>query len=115
VPTHWAFANGKLRLRISNDANILDSALKAANDAQSGILKENIAKATTRLGKPVTELTTGMPERADYDKQLSDLVSGPAAGTQDLARIKASELNLDVNEIPSSVLSSLKPIFDADK
>lgn len=114
VPTPWEFNNGKLRLRIANNTAIIERAIKAANDAQQATLKESLAKASARLDKPVTELVTGMPERADYDQQYNDLLASPAAGTKDLSRIKASELNLDKNDIPPSVLSSLRPIFDVD-
>jgi hypothetical protein len=55
-----------------------------------------------------------MPESADYQKQYLDLMAQPASGTQDLGRIKTSELKLDRNEIPVTVLAALAPILDQD-
>jgi hypothetical protein len=104
----WTFDSGRLRLRIASDLSIADAVVKTANDAQSAIFKE----VTKKYG--VLELKAGTPERADYDAQIEQLMSAPAAGTQDLARIKASELKLDVNEIAISVLSALHPILDDD-
>jgi hypothetical protein len=115
IPTSWEFSNGDLRRRIVSDLNIVESAIKIANEAQQAIFKENAAKASTRLQKTVTELEVGMPERTDYDKQTAELMQGSAAGTQDLSKIKVSELKLDKNEIPSSVLAALKPILELDK
>jgi hypothetical protein len=104
----WEFNSAAVRLRIANDLAIVDAAVKVSDDVRNTIFKEVTKKAG------VTELRPGTPERDDYDRQAADLMAQPAAGTQDLARIKASELKLDRNEIPVSILSALKPIFDDD-
>lgn len=125
----WHFGSAKVRLRISNDINVLEASLKVAQTARQGIFLEAAAKATKRLcdnlpdaDKPpkecvngrVNELRPGMPEFDEYDRQSKELDAQGAPGTQDLARIKASELNLDRNEIPGTVLSALEPILDND-
>lgn len=106
VMVPWEFGNGRLRLRIANDLSIVDAAVKIANDAQAAIFKEVTKKFN------VTALTPGTPERTEYDAQIAELMKQPAAGEHDLAKIKASDLNLDKNEIPVSVLSALKPILE---
>lgn len=127
----WHFGSARVRLRISNDINVLEASLKVAQTARQGIFREAAAKATKRLcsvapeaagGKlaaecvngQVNELRPGMPEFDEYDRQSKELDAQGAPGTQDLARIKASELNLDRNEIPGTVLSALEPILDND-
>lgn len=109
VMTPWEFNNGKLRLRIKSDINILEGALKIAENARQDILKEALKKAGN-----ATELKPGTPEYDDYQKQYADMVAQPVPGAHDLSRIKASELNLDRNEIPGTVLSALSPILDDD-
>ncbi len=104
----WDFGSGALRLRIANNITILDAAAKGVEDARQAIIKEITKKAGTAEIKP------GTPEFDDYQKQYGDIAIQPASGTQDLARIKASELKLDRNEIPGTVISALKPIMDDD-
>ena len=121
----WQFGSGKLRLRISNDINILEAGLKITDAARQAVFREQASKAGDRLckgekrppeciGGQVTTLSTGMPERDEYDRQVKELDAQPVPGTQDLSRIRASELNLDRNEIPVTVLSALEPILDVD-
>jgi len=114
VMTPWEFGSGSLRLRIANNITILDAALKTAEDTRLAIIKELLKKASDRTGSPVTEIKPDMPESAEFQKQFADLMAQPAAGTQDIARIKTSELKLDKNEIPVTVLSALGPILDQD-
>lgn len=104
----WDFGSGSLRLRIANNLNILDAVAKMVEDTRQNIVKEITKKSGT------TEIKPSTPEMDDYQKQYGDVATQPAAGTQDLARIKASELRLDRNEIPGTVLSALKPILDDD-
>jgi len=114
VMTPWEFGSGSLRLRIANNITILDAALKTAEDTRLAIIKELLKKSSDRTGSPVTEIKPDMPESAEFQKQFADLMAQPAAGTQDIARIKTSELKLDKNEIPVTVLSALGPILDQD-
>jgi hypothetical protein len=110
----WEFGSGSLRLRIANDLTLLDAVLKVAEEARGTIVKELLKKASDRTGETLTELKAGTPENDEFQKQFAELLAQPAPGTQDLARIKASELKLDRNEIPVTVLSALAPILDQD-
>jgi hypothetical protein len=114
IMTPWEFGSGSLRLRIANNIIIVDAALKTAEDTRIAIVKELLKKASDRTGAPVTDIKPDMPESAEFQKQFADLMAQPAAGTQDLGRIKTSELRLDKNEIPVTVLSALAPILDQD-
>lgn len=114
VMTPWEFGSGSLRLRIANDLTIVDAALGAAETVRQSIIRELLKKASDRTGTTVNELKPDMPENAEFQKQFTDLMAQPANGTQDLGRIKASELRLDKNDIPVTVLSALAPILDQD-
>lgn len=114
VMVPWEFGSGALRLRIANNITILDAALKTAEETRIAIVKELLKKASDRTGAPVIDIKPDMPENAEFQKQFADLMAQPAAGTQDLARIKTSELHIDKNEIPVTVLSALAPILDQD-
>jgi hypothetical protein len=114
VMVPWEFGSGVLRLRIANDISIIDASLKLAEDARLGIVKEQLKKLETRTGEKATDLKQGTPEFDEFQKQYNEMVGQPAAGTQDLARIKASELRLDKNEIPVTVLTALAPILEQD-
>lgn len=105
----WDFGSGSLRLRIANNISILDAAAKNVEDSRQAIIKEIMKKGN------LTEIKPGTPEFEDFQRQYADVLVQPAPGTQDLARIKASELRLDKNEIPPTVLSALKPIMDIDQ
>ena len=114
IMTPWEFGSGSLRLRIANNITILDAAMKTAEDTRQAIIKELIKKASDRTGEPVTDLKPGTPENDEFQKQYGDLMAQPAPRTQDLSRIKASELKIDKNEIPVTVISALAPILDQD-
>jgi hypothetical protein len=109
VMVPWEFGDGRLRLRIANDLAIIDTAVKAANEAGKAVFQEVSKKFN------VQELKAGTPERAEYDKLIAEISSAPAAGTQDLAKIKASELKLGKNEIAITVLEALGPILVDDE
>jgi len=104
----WEFGSGSLRLRIANDIAILDRITTAAEQVRQALVKEALHNAGA------TELKPGAPETAEFLKQYEEALDQPASGAQDLARIKASELKLDRNEIPVTVLTALKPILDMD-
>jgi hypothetical protein len=108
VVTPWEFGSGSLRLRIANDLAIL-----SAVEQQMTTIRAAIFREVTKGGSQ-TDIPPGSPEAAAFMKQFEDALNQPAAGTQDLARIKASELRLDRNEIMPSVLEGLRPILDQD-
>lgn len=104
----WEFGSGALRLRVASNIAILDLVQKTTEDARQAI----IAEVTKRSGQ--AELKPGTPEFDDFQRQFGQMMDGPAAGTERIARIKASELKLDKNEIPVTVLAALGPILDDD-
>jgi hypothetical protein len=111
----WDFGSASLRLRIASDIAILDGVTRSIETSRQAIVKELLAKANARTpDKPVTEIKPGTPEYDEFQRQYADLNGSPAPGTQDLARIKASELHMDRNDIPVTVLSALGPILDDD-
>jgi hypothetical protein len=94
----WEFHSGSLRLRIANNLSIAEAVV-----------------ATTERVRQKMAKDFGESEPAAFQQQWDQILNAPAAGTQDLARIKASELNLDKNEISVTVLAALKPILDTDQ
>jgi len=103
----WEYGSPKLRLTIANDITILEAAEKSYNLARLAIVKEVLKD------KPAgTQIVDGTPEGVEFTRQYSELIAQPAPGGADLAHIKASDLKLDKNEIPSTVLSGLGPILD---
>jgi hypothetical protein len=114
IMTPWEFGSGSFRLRIANNLTILDAALKTADDTRIAIVKETLKHISDRTGTAATEIKPDVPENAEFQRQYADLMAQPANGTQDLGRIKVSELHLDKNEIPVTVLSALTPILDQD-
>jgi hypothetical protein len=110
----WEFGSGVLRLRIANDIAIVDHSLKLVEEVRLGMVKEGLQKIKARTGDDATDMKPGTPEFDEFQKQYQELISQPAPGTQDLARIKASDLKLDKNEIPVTVLTALAPIMDND-
>jgi hypothetical protein len=111
----WDFGSGLLRLKIANDISILAAVEKSAEDARVSIIKEIVkGLPPDKDGKPPVGIVPGTPEFDDFQRQYTEVLNGPAAGTQDLARIKASELKLDKNELSVTALSALSPILDQD-
>jgi hypothetical protein len=117
VMVPWMFDNGRLRKRIADDLSIIDGAVKVAEEARKAIFREVAAKFKVEpdAKSGAQELKAGTPERVEYDKQVEELMSAPAAGTQDLAKIKVSELKLDKNEIAVTALEALGPILMDDE
>lgn len=110
VMVPWDFGSGMLRLKIANNMTILSLSEKAANDARQSIVKEVLK--TMPAGARTIEPNTA--EMDEFTRQYNEVLAGPAPGTQDLSRIKASELRLDKNDIPVTALSALTPILDDD-
>jgi hypothetical protein len=107
----WDFGSGAFRLRIANNLAILDAVQKAVDDSRIAVVKEIIKKSANPTA---TEVKPGTPEFDELQRQYGEMMNQPANGTQDLSRIKASELKLDRNEIPVTVISALKPILEDD-
>lgn len=107
VMVPWEFGSGTLRLRIARNVTALAAVEKAIEDARLAIVKE-ILKGS---GPDVTTVPEGAPMDS-FRKQVADMLGQGAA--VDLSRIRASELRLDKNEIPVTVLSGLSPILDDD-
>lgn len=104
----WEFGSGSLRLKISGNISILAVTEKAHNDARQAMIKE-VLKAS---GKSTLE--PGSEDEREAQRQYDEILAGPVQGSDDLARIKASELKLDKNEISVTALSALGPILDMD-
>jgi hypothetical protein len=105
----WEFGSGSLRLRISIDLNITKEAERIVEDSRAAIVKEILKD------KPAgSSIAAGTPELDEFQRQIKEVLAQPLPGGQDLARIKASELKLDRNEIPVTVLSALAPVLDMD-
>lgn len=104
VPIPWEFGSAALRVRISKNVAALEPVEKNIETAR------NVTQREIGKGKPIPRDT---PEWETFVSQMTDLMAQPA-GTLDLARIRASELKLDKNEIPGSTLAGLTPIFDDD-
>lgn len=104
----WEFGSGLFRLRVANDLAIVSAVEQAMDRARLSMIRETMQ----RTGKD--ELKPGTPEYDAFQKQYSEALDAPAPGAADLAHIKASELRLDKNEIPPTVIAGLKPILDMD-
>lgn len=105
----WDFGSGLLRLKIANDITILAAVEKAADDARQATIKELMKD------KPAGySIQTDQSALEEFGRQYAEILNQPAKGSDDLARIKASELKLEKNEIPVTALSALQPILEMD-
>ena len=105
----WEFGSGSLRLRIAIDLGIVARVEQATEAARTLIIREILER------KGLAEIKMGTPEFDEFTRQYTDILELPASGTDGLQRIKASELKLDRNEIPASVIAALKPVLDIDQ
>lgn len=113
VITPWDFASGTLRLRIARNIMALTEIEKTANDARESIIREILRRMPAGAdGKPQNEIPAVSAEAEEFRKQYAAVLAEPTAVT--LSRIRASELRLDKNEIPTSTLAVLSPILDDD-
>lgn len=107
VPKPYEFGNGTLRGIISRDIAILRPIAKMIDDVRNGVLRELLKD------KPgITEVKRNTPEFFELLKQLDPVLDAPASGTQDLEHFKIADLKLEKNEIPGTVLASIKVICD---
>ena len=103
----WEFKSGVVRLRIATNLAALSNVERAADEARIGIVKQVRKKFNT-------EKIEGDPAAfEEFSRLYDDVLKSPAA-TGELARIKASDLKLDVNEISVTVLQALTPILEQD-
>lgn len=103
----WEFESGSLRLRIATDLTALKPVVAGADQTRQGIIKELLQKTHG------TEIRPGTVEYSEFEREYGQALDMPTGVA--LQRIKASELKLDKNEIPVTVLSALAPILDVDK
>jgi hypothetical protein len=109
VMVPWEFGSGSFRLKIAGDLAIVTAVEQNLEKTRQAIIKE-IEKE-----RGLDDIKPGTPEYQEFLKQYSDALDQPAGGTQDLARIKGSDLKLDKNEIAVTVLQAMKPILDASQ
>jgi hypothetical protein len=106
----WEFGNARLRLRIKRNIQELEPIWKAVEQARTDTVQElqkNLKPNDD--GKVPTRVEDSPAAMASFQKQINDLLVKPVDGPPNLSRISASDLKLDVNEIP---LAGLDPIFD---
>jgi hypothetical protein len=102
---------GNFRINVlAHNIHALSALQQDAQAEQQRILRGILAKMPEKDGKPATEIPTGTPEAADYDKQLRELTSAPCLA--DLVHFKEPDLNLDQNGLPAWALSNIEKIRD---
>lgn len=99
----WDFKNGALRLVIASDITTLTQLEQTTDKARIQILLE------LRRNAGQQKLEPGTPEFEEFSRQYEDMLAKAWDGK--LEKIDAKSLNLDINEIPASVLSALQPIL----
>lgn len=102
VTVPYQFGNGALRLAIQQNIAALNGVQQAFVKVQQDLFREIAGSAT--------EIKPNTLEFAKYQKAVMDAQASPCDVT--LVRIKASDLKLDKNEIPGSVLGALDRILD---
>jgi hypothetical protein len=102
VPQTYRFSNPNLRMDIGQDIARLSDIPNVIEKTRQQIFLE--------VAKSDLEINPSTPQMADYNKQLVLLGESPCRVT--LIHIKASDLKLDVNEIPGSVLGDIDKILD---
>lgn len=104
----WEFKSGVIRLRIANNIAILSAVEKLTEQARVAIVMQ------VRKKYDIEKIEAHPTALEEFSKLYDQVLSEPAAGTQDLARVKTSDLRLDVNEIGVTVLSAMTPILEQD-
>lgn len=105
----YEFGSGVIRLKLANDLAIVQAVEASTEKARQSIVREILK------GSGAVKIEIGTPEYDNFSTQYNAVLDQSAPGTQDLARVKASDLKLDKNEIPVTVLSAMKPILDIDQ
>lgn len=96
----YEFNNGALRGDIADNIAVLSNIQRVQQEAQQKIFYD-VAKGDLEI-KPGTE------KAVEYDRQLRELTGRPCMAQ--LKKIKTSDLKLDKNEIPSSILAAISKI-----
>jgi len=111
----FEFQNGKLLMRIAGDIDALVPLEHKADAARQACFKESLAKMPNdKDGKRPFGFSPGSAEGIEFQKCYDDALDEPSSVSEQLARIKASELKLDKNDVPVGALADLKPILDDD-
>lgn len=108
----WEFKNGKLRNDIRRNQMMLEPIEAAVQKSQSDIIREVLDKMVDKDGKKATKIEVGTPQHAEVQRQIEALLLSPVGSNVTLFRIKISDLKLDDNDIPVSVIRGLEPILD---
>jgi len=107
VNVPWEFKSGALRITIADDIEILSAVEKRQNDARLGILKELL-----KDDPDAVSIKPDSPKMKEFIDQYQSVLDKDAEGTEKLERIKKTDLKLDINEMPSSILIGLQKILD---
>jgi hypothetical protein len=102
VSLAYQFGSAALRLTIQQNLAALAVPLGAFDKARQAIFKE--------IAGDAPEIKPNTPEATKYTAQVQAAQQRPC--DVDLQRIKATDLKLDKNEIPGSVLAALDKILD---
>lgn len=94
---------GGLRLLIAKNISVLKPVLEIYETARRGLVSE-----ATKDGATVKD---GAPGAVKFSDDIQKLLASPQV-VKGLVHIKASELNLDQNPIPPTVLSGLSSLLD---
>jgi hypothetical protein len=108
----WDFGSGSFRLRIAKNIAALGQVEQDLETTRQGIVRELLKSVPDVDGKRPTNIPDGSPQYDELQRQYREALNAGAAVT--LFRVKASELKLDRNEIPITVLSAMEPILDDD-
>lgn len=98
----YKFENSRLRLNIQQNMAVLSAARQEFNKGMQGVFREIVGDGF--------EIKPGTAEMARYNKQKNDAEQLPCKAN--LIPISATDLKLDKNEIPGSVLAALDKILD---
>lgn len=111
----WEFKSANLRMRLVSNQERLEAVEKLIIASRAKIEAEVLVNtAPDKDGRKPTRVLDGTPEAVPFLKQFNELLEAPVVTPLDLARIKVSELKMDVNDIPPSVVKALRPILDDD-
>lgn len=110
VMVPYEFGSPTLRLRIAKNIALLAQTERAAEEARLAILRD--VMGWTSDGVVGNMPTPGTPQHDEFLRRFQAMLDGPVKESEQLARLSASELRLDKNEIPVTVLSMLIPILD---
>lgn len=110
VTTPWDFGSGTFRMKIAKNVAALVAVEQQVEDTRQKIVAEIQSRLPVGKNGEASAIAQGTPEYEAFSKQINDMLKQPAQVT--LSRIKVSELKLDKNEIPVTVLAALDPILD---